>query len=251
MAWGTDMEAVAAVSFILLCKTTTNDQLARYGNSEFKETGLHLLPNTQLPASCAPPDQLQRPFIGGSPDLLIGNDAGAEFKCLFREDLHPELKKQPERSHVCQAQWCMLSTNRRVWFICYYTPKFLQVFRLEYDAELCSLLAQAASRFVANQPTSAPQQEQLNSALASTMKDVQHCDDFVPSWFQPRARRLMHKQRYWKDVFGMAVNTAYIKLAPHTPPGVEERSIQFALFRLRAQVNELRDELKQHTDFLT
>jgi predicted phage-related endonuclease len=105
LRWGTEVEAFAKEAFEL-------------------ETG-HIV----MPAEFTlHPDY---PFIGASPDGLIGADGGYESKCPMDEAVHINtlLNGMPDE-HKPQVQGCMMVTGRKYWMFVSYDPRVSERFRL-------------------------------------------------------------------------------------------------------------------------
>lgn len=103
--WGTDVESFGKEAFEL-------------------ETGHIVLPGYFV----THPDY---PFIGCSPDGLIGADGGYESKCPMDEAVHINtwLAGMPE-DHIPQVQGSMLVTGRKWWAFVSYDPRVAERFRL-------------------------------------------------------------------------------------------------------------------------
>jgi predicted phage-related endonuclease len=73
----------------------------------------------------------QHPFIGASPDGLVGMDGGVEKKCPHDEAVHIEtwLEGMPE-DHIPQVQGNMLVTGRAWWDFISYDPRQGEKWRL-------------------------------------------------------------------------------------------------------------------------
>lgn len=71
------------------------------------------------------------PFIGASPDGLVGTDGGVEKKCPHDEAVHIQtwLEGMPE-DHMPQVQGCMLVTGRQWWDFISYDPRIDEPWRL-------------------------------------------------------------------------------------------------------------------------
>lgn len=71
------------------------------------------------------------PWFGGSPDGLVGNQGGVEFKCPYRG----ELPNEPKPVHVAQCRALMMVTQRfiGVWHLYYWTPDETRRFPIHYD----------------------------------------------------------------------------------------------------------------------
>lgn len=80
-------------------------------------------------------------YSGCSPDGLIGEDGGVEFKCLS-DAKHIRLlhlgAKEIEPKYIWQIQMCMLVAGRKWWDFVSYNPNFTQsliIHRLEADKD--------------------------------------------------------------------------------------------------------------------
>lgn len=73
----------------------------------------------------------QYPFIGCSPDALIGDDGGYESKCPMDEGVHIEtwLNGMPDE-HLHQVQGCMFVTGRKWWEFVSFDPRMASRFQL-------------------------------------------------------------------------------------------------------------------------
>lgn len=71
------------------------------------------------------------PFIGASPDGLIGEDGGYESKCPKDPQVHilTMLEGMPEE-HIAQVQGGMMVTGRKWWSFVSYDPRQSEPFRL-------------------------------------------------------------------------------------------------------------------------
>lgn len=80
-------------------------------------------------------------FVGASPDGLVGEEGGAEIKCIddvkyFKHLLNGE--KEVESGHIWQIQMNLKVTGRKWWDLIIYNPNFKQsmcVYRIYPDAE--------------------------------------------------------------------------------------------------------------------
>lgn len=94
--------------------------------------------------------------VGGSPDGLIGDDGGAEFKCPFNSRIHLEywLGNVCPKEHVAQVQGYMWVTERLWWDFCSYDPRCqdygLRLFcvRVERDEKYIDNLAYRVASFM-------------------------------------------------------------------------------------------------------
>ena len=73
----------------------------------------------------------QHPFIGASPDGLVGSDGGVEMKCPHDEAVHIQtwLEGMPA-DHKPQVQGNMLVTGRQWWDFISYDPRMAEPWRL-------------------------------------------------------------------------------------------------------------------------
>lgn len=82
------------------------------------------------------------PYVGASPDGLVGEVGGTEIKCLidpkyFKLMLHGDAKIDSD--HKWQCQMNLLVTGREWWDLIYYCPNYKQstcVFRIYPDQEM-------------------------------------------------------------------------------------------------------------------
>lgn len=64
-------------------------------------------------------------FLGVSPDGLVGNDGGTEFKCLSGpEHLRVIDSGMYEKKYFYQCQWAMYLTGREWWDLCFFHPAY-------------------------------------------------------------------------------------------------------------------------------
>ncbi len=126
MNWGTEVEPFSSEAFQL-------------------RTGLIVEPGTFI-------THPRYPFIGCSPDGLIGEDEGLEMKSPHDEAVHIEtwLLGMPA-DHVAQVQGSMFVTVRKAWWFTSYDPRQAERFRLyieriqrdeKYIADLAGALLQ-------------------------------------------------------------------------------------------------------------
>lgn len=108
LRWGADVESYAREAFEL-------------------ETGMIVTPGQFV----THPDY---PFIGCSPDGLIGEPGGYESKCPMDEAVHINtwLSGMPE-DHIPQVQGCMFVTGRQWWEFISYDPRVAERFRLYHQ----------------------------------------------------------------------------------------------------------------------
>jgi predicted phage-related endonuclease len=108
LRWGSDVESFAREAFEL-------------------ETGLIVLPGQFV-------THPEHPFIGCSPDGLIGSDGGYESKCPMDEAVHINtwLCGMPDE-HKPQVQGCMFVTGRKWWEFVSYDPRVAERFRLYHQ----------------------------------------------------------------------------------------------------------------------
>lgn len=108
LSWGRDIESFAREAFEV-------------------ETGLIVIES----GFCLHP---KYNFIGGSPDGLVGDDAGYESKCPLSEDVHilTMMDGMPE-AHIGQVQGCMFITGRKRWHFISYDPRQSERFRLYHQ----------------------------------------------------------------------------------------------------------------------
>lgn len=66
----------------------------------------------------------EMPFVGCSPDALIGDDDGLEIKCPHNEPIHigTWINGMPEE-HIAQVQGCMFVTGRKQWRFLSFDPR--------------------------------------------------------------------------------------------------------------------------------
>lgn len=94
-------------------------------------------------------------YVGGSPDGLVGDDGGCEFKCPFNSANHLQcfLSGMPEE-HTAQVQGLMWLHGRQWWDFCSYDPRLngpLQVYlqRQERNDEYIAKLEAEIIKFLA------------------------------------------------------------------------------------------------------
>lgn len=105
LAWGTEAEQFAIEAYEL-------------------ETGLVVQKSGFVP-------HYQYPFIGASPDGLVGKDGGIEMKSPHDEQVHINtwLNGMPEE-HMAQVQGNMMVTGREWWDFISYDPRQGEKYRL-------------------------------------------------------------------------------------------------------------------------
>jgi len=88
--------------------------------------------------------------VGGSPDGLIGDDAGAEFKCLSAAKHVAALLGEDGDEHVAQVQGYLWLTGRQLWYLVHFNPELPSTIRVvERDDEYIAALADEIDRFTA------------------------------------------------------------------------------------------------------
>jgi hypothetical protein len=103
-------------------------EVEQFGKEAFElETGLIL---QDAPFVTHP----QYPYIGCSPDALIGTDGGYESKCPMDEGVHIEtwLNGMPEE-HIPQVQGSMFVTGRKWWEFVSFDPRMSPRFQLYHQ----------------------------------------------------------------------------------------------------------------------
>lgn len=89
------------------------------------------------------------PFVGASPDLLVGDDGGAEIKCPKDQDVHlATLEDGLPDEHIEQIQGGLWVTGRAFWDFISFNANFpphlrLYVQRIERDDEYIARLSAA------------------------------------------------------------------------------------------------------------
>lgn len=74
------------------------------------------------------------PWVGCSPDGLIGADSGYESKCPKNSTVHLEtIKNGMPAEHVAQVQGSMFVTGRNSWWFVSYDPRMPEHLRLHYE----------------------------------------------------------------------------------------------------------------------
>jgi putative phage-type endonuclease len=70
-------------------------------------------------------------WFGGSPDGLVGDECGVEFKCIYRG----ELPEKPKPAHEAQCRGLMAVTRRisGIWDLYYWTPNATRRFCVQWD----------------------------------------------------------------------------------------------------------------------
>lgn len=127
LAWGKDLEGAALEAYEI-------------------ETGLIVRPSGYVPHP-------KYPYIGASPDGLVGDDGGIEMKCPHDEAVHVQtwLEGMPE-NHRPQVQGNMLVTGRKWWDFISYDPRQSERFRLYIqrvprDDDYCAWLLKQLLQF--------------------------------------------------------------------------------------------------------
>jgi hypothetical protein len=86
--------------------------------------------------------------VGGSPDGLIGDDAGAEIKCLSAPKHVAALLGEDGDEHFAQVQGYLWLTGRARWYLVHYNPELPSAIRVvERDEEYIDALAAEINRF--------------------------------------------------------------------------------------------------------
>jgi len=71
------------------------------------------------------------PFVGCSPDGLIGGEGGYESKCPANSAIHMATWRDGmPKAHIAQVQGCMWVTGRKWWDFISYDPRATPAFRL-------------------------------------------------------------------------------------------------------------------------
>ncbi|AZY49618.1 exonuclease [Bordetella avium] len=111
LSWGRDLEDAATEAYMI-------------------ETGGMIVPSPFLvhPAY---------PFIGASPDGLVGTEGGVEMKCPHDEAVHIQtwLEGMPA-DHMAQVQGNLMVTGRKWWDFISYDPRMAEPWRL-YHQRIC------------------------------------------------------------------------------------------------------------------
>lgn len=130
MQWGTDTEPFAREAY----EIETGDVV--------EQTGFLLLPGT--------------PWVGCSPDGLLGTDGGLEIKCPERSVIHVETLQggSVPTEHVAQIQGSMWVTGRQWWDFVSFDPRMperlrLYVQRVKRDKAYIENLAKQVATFLA------------------------------------------------------------------------------------------------------
>lgn len=95
-------------------------------------------------------------WIGMSPDGLVGDDGGAEFKCLPKN--HSEIidtgTYKSMDDHIFQCQFSLWCTDRKWWDLCFFHPNYpenikMKTFRITPDKLLHKRLDERTGLFIA------------------------------------------------------------------------------------------------------
>lgn len=93
------------------------------------------------------------PFVGASPDFLVGEDGGGEMKCPYSQDVHlgTLLDGMPDE-HMYQVQCGLWVTGRKWWDFTSFHPDFqphtqLYVRRVHRDDEFIKTMEAACLQF--------------------------------------------------------------------------------------------------------
>jgi putative phage-type endonuclease len=95
------------------------------------------------------------PFVGASPDGLVGADGGVEIKCPFQSTVHVEtLEGGMPPEHRAQVQGTLWVTGRAWWDYISFDPRMpahlqLYVERIARDDAYIATLADEVTRFLA------------------------------------------------------------------------------------------------------
>lgn len=95
------------------------------------------------------------PFVGCSPDGLVGDDGGVEIKCPHNSMVHVEtLEGGMPAEHRAQVQGAMWVTGRKWWDFISFDPRMpphlqLYIERINRDDAYIAALADEVSRFLA------------------------------------------------------------------------------------------------------
>lgn len=95
------------------------------------------------------------PFVGCSPDGLIGRDGGYESKCPATSRIHVTTWRDGmPKEHMAQVQGCMWITGRKYWQFVSYDPRAseplrLYVQRIERDETYIAMLETEVVKFLA------------------------------------------------------------------------------------------------------
>lgn len=74
------------------------------------------------------------PWVGCSPDGLVGDDAGYESKCPKNSTVHLDtIRNGMPSEHSAQVQGCMFVTGRKSWWYVSFDPRMPQHLRLYYE----------------------------------------------------------------------------------------------------------------------
>lgn len=109
------------------------------------------------------------PFVGGSPDGLIGEDEGLELKCPKSSSVHLErfLSGVPSM-YIPQIQGCMWVTGRKKWYFASYDPRMppshqLLIIPVDRDDEM---IARIESAVLAAEAEAAELQKRIEKMAA-------------------------------------------------------------------------------------
>lgn len=95
------------------------------------------------------------PFVGASPDGLVGDDGGCEIKCPYQSTVHVEtLEGGMPSEHRAQVQGTLWVTGRAWWDYISFDPRMpahlqLYVERIERDQAYIDTLAAEVAKFLA------------------------------------------------------------------------------------------------------
>jgi len=101
-------------------------------------------------------NELLRKYVGGSPDGLIGEDGGVEFKCPHKSEIHVEtaITKKVPAEYYPQVQGGLWLSDRKWWDFVSYDPRAnsnqLVIVRVERNEEFIQGLELALIEFCEN-----------------------------------------------------------------------------------------------------
>lgn len=125
------------------------------GSSQFMDRGTDLEPAATSFLEFAESVEVDRVgFVtlddgsaGCSPDGLIGNDIGLEIKVKGAKEHMRGLRRGPQQ-HYCQVQAGLWITERKQWWLYFWSPSFPPMRRIvERDEKFIAALAKAVAEF--------------------------------------------------------------------------------------------------------